>query len=183
MKIDAIFTLIPGSLYSVKFAGEPDHEFAKLFRLWNDTVFLELFFEAHYDDLLAYWEYMSVEDAIAITMDEGIILEEEILEVAKAGGEGGFNNLSSMFKPLHSGTSNIDCLEKSKARGFRRRSWLRVYGVRLDVNKYVISGGAIKLTRTMNEKEHMVQELRKLEEVCQFLKADQRSEFGLFELF
>ncbi len=183
MEIDGIFTLVPDSLYSVQFAGEMQHELSRIFRLWNDMGYLESFFNAHYADLLAFWENMSVEDAAELTRDEAHDLEKKILAVAHAGVWGSVDNLSSMFRPLHAGTTTVENLEKSKVRGSRRRSWLRVYAVRMDVNKFVISGGAIKLTRTMNEREHLAQELIKLERVCQFLKEDQKNEFGLFELF
>jgi hypothetical protein len=51
------------------------------------------------------------------------------------------------------------------------------------VNLFVVTGGAIKLTRTMNEREHLNRELRKMEDVCRFLKEDQKDDFGFFELF
>ena len=183
MEIDAIFTLVPGSLYSVQFAGEPEHEFSKLFRSWTNAAFLDVFFAMHYEDLLAYWEYMSIEDATRITRGDAISLEKAILAVAYAGLKGNPDNLSTLFKPLYPKTYSTETLEKSKARGFRRNSWLRVYAVRIDVNRFVISGGAIKLSRTMNEREHLLLELRKLEAVREYLKEDQKNEFGFFELF
>lgn len=183
MKIDTIFTLVPGSLFSAKFVGEPEHEFSRIFRLWNDMEYLEGIFEEHYRDLLGFWDYMEVSEAAEITRDDADQLERTILAVAQAGGYRRFDNLSMIFRPLHRGISKVESFEKSKARGFRRQSWLRVYAVRIDVNKFVISGGAIKLNRTMNEREHLVKELIKMEKVCQFLKEDQKSELGLFELF
>lgn len=88
-----------------------------------------------------------------------------------------------VFKPLRPTSWRPESFEKCKAKGFRKTSWLRVYAIRLGVNHFVITGGAIKLTRTMNEREHLNEELMKLEVVCRFLKADQKGEFGLFELF
>lgn len=183
MKISGIFEVVPESLFSVQFAGEPHHEFAKLFRLWNNAVFLDEFFETHYDDLLAFWEYMSAEDATQITREDAPVLERTILSIAERGVKGSVENLSTLFRPLHRGGSGVGNLEKSKARGVRRNSWLRVYAVRMDVNKFVISGGAIKLSRTMAERDHLLLELKKLEIVCDYLKEDQKNEFGFFELF
>lgn len=182
MKINGIFEIVPGSLYAVQFAGEPDHEFSKIFRLWRDMTYLESFFEAHYEDLLRFWEYMSIEEAVKITKVEAYRLNSTLLSAAEAGLRGDAANLSALFKPLHPAAWRLDDFEKSKARGFRKRSWLRIYAIRLGVNRFVVSGGAIKLTRTMNEREHLNEELRKMEEVCRFLKGDQKDEFGLFEL-
>ena len=50
-----------------------------------------------------------------------------------------------------------------------RRSWLRLYAIKLSMGIYIITGGAIKLTRTMQEREHTLQELVKMEKVRNFL--------------
>lgn len=183
MEISGIFELVPDSLFSIQFAGESDHEFSRIFRLWSDAAYLESFLETHYEDLLAFWEYMSVEEAVKITKAEAFRLDKAMLTFARAGERGDSDNLSLIFEPLSPAAWRLDDFEKSKAKGFRRRSWLRVYAIRLGVNRFVVTGGAIKLTRTMNERKHLSEELRKLEEVCQFLKGDQKDEFGLFELF
>ena len=39
----------------------------------------------------------------------------------------------------------------------------------LNDNPYIITGGAIKLTRTMEEREHTLAELKKMEAVRNFL--------------
>ena len=41
--------------------------------------------------------------------------------------------------------------------------------IKLNVGIYIITGGAIKLTRTMQEREHTLQELGKMEKVRNFL--------------
>ncbi len=55
-------------------------------------------------------------------------------------------------------------LGKEKARPeqqSRHASWLRLYAIKLEPGCYVITGGAIKLTRTMEEREHTLKELSK----------------------
>lgn len=183
MEINSIFEVVQDSLYAVQFVGEPEHEFSKIFRLWGDMIYLESFFEEHYEDLLAFWEFMSIEEAVTITKGEAHKLNSSLLIAARSSMRGDSEGLSEIFKPLHSAPWRLDEFEKSKARGFRKRSWLRVYAIRLGVNRFVITGGAIKLTRTMNEREHLNEELKKMEDVCRFLRRDQKDEFGLFELF
>ena len=59
-------------------------------------------------------------------------------------------------------------LGKEKARlkdRNRHASWLRIYAIKLEPGIYVITGGAIKLTRTMQEREHTLLELDKMEEM------------------
>lgn len=59
-------------------------------------------------------------------------------------------------------------LQKSKAYGILRKSWLRIYAIRIAKNIYIISGGAIKLTQKMNNDDLRL-ELNKLEITKQFL--------------
>lgn len=48
-------------------------------------------------------------------------------------------------------------------------SWLRIYAIKLASGIYIITGGAIKLTATMQEREHTRKELIKIEKVRRFL--------------
>jgi hypothetical protein len=59
-------------------------------------------------------------------------------------------------------------LGKEKARlkrHVRHSSWLRIYAIKLCDGVYVITGGAIKLTATMQEKAHTLTELKNMEKV------------------
>jgi len=67
---------------------------------------------------------------------------------------------------LHNEETGILTLSKQKA----RRRWLRLYALRIDKNVYLITGGAIKLTKTMEERPHTSEELAKLERCRQFLQ-------------
>ena len=58
---------------------------------------------------------------------------------------------------------------QSKAYGPQRPSWLRIYAIRIAENVYVVSGGAIKLTKDM-EVPHLKLELRKLKATTAYLK-------------
>lgn len=63
-------------------------------------------------------------------------------------------------------------LGKEKARLNNREehaSWLRLYAIKLEPGHYIITGGAIKLTRTMQERDHTFQELAKMEQVRNLL--------------
>lgn len=66
-------------------------------------------------------------------------------------------------------------MSKEKARIHNRphhASWLRIYAIKLEPGKYIITGGAIKLTATMQEREHTLRELQNMEKVRQFLIAN-----------
>ena len=63
-------------------------------------------------------------------------------------------------------------LSREKAKGKRQTahaSWLRLYAIKLDKGIYLITGGAIKLTHLMSEREHTLNELKKMEMVRNYL--------------
>jgi hypothetical protein len=101
-------------------------------------------------------------------MSEADEFERQLLRIARDQESG--KRLGDIFKPLDK-TARITVVnEKSKAYGTGSKSWLRIYAVRLNYNFFVISGSAIKLTKTMNERAHLRGELHKLDVLVGFLK-------------
>lgn len=103
-----------------------------------------------------------------------------MMQIAKTGKTDRNETLSSIFKPLNQEPYHLDQFEKSKAYGLLRPSWLRIYPVRLDTNLFLISGGAIKRTKTM-AKTHLQNELRKLDTTRIFCKENFDVVLGYFE--
>ena len=63
-----------------------------------------------------------------------------------------------------------------KVKGLNRdnskpKGWLRIYAIKLEDGIYVITGGAIKLTKSMNEAENTNEELKYLEQCKNYLKS------------
>lgn len=170
MKIIGIFAHIKGSLISVKFQENEIDEFEKIFDNWTDVEYLFDFFNENINDLNSgFYGNISIEEAIERTIEEAEELEETILEISESGHKDNYETLQTLFKPLNNNDYQIKDYQKTKAYGFERKSWLRVYAIRIASNTFVISGGAIKLTPTMNEREHLKKELRKLEIVKDYL--------------
>lgn len=64
--------------------------------------------------------------------------------------------------------------EKGKLKNrINHASWLRIYALKLSSGIYIITGGAIKLTATMQERNHTLTELSRMEAVRQFLLNEQ----------
>lgn len=81
-------------------------------------------------------------------------------------------DLDKIFHPLENCRTSEMLLGKEKARlrnTPRHASWLRIYAIKLEPGIYIITGGAIKLTRTMQEREHTLVELARMEKVRRFL--------------
>lgn len=182
MKIIGTFAVVEDSLYSVQYNTEPLHEFYKCFELWNDPIYLREFFEKHQKDLnTPFWNGISIEEAISKTRKDAKLLEHELLEIAESGKTERLENLSTFFEPLSKGS--IYDYERDKAKGIIKPSWLRIYAIRIDVNMFVISGGAIKLTPTMNKTDHLLLELDKLELTRNFLLDEENDNLDFIEIY
>ena len=150
----------------------PDKEYDELtllFQQWNDASFLLDFFIENLDDLKNYFRIERISTAIEDTFEDAKALEELILEFPYT------ENLDQLFKPLSQFDTKIQELSRGKARNWDRLqhpSWLRIYAIRLEPNVYVVTGGAIKLTATMQEREHTTIELKKLNQCRNYFLAN-----------
>jgi hypothetical protein len=75
--------------------------------------------------------------------------------------------LDYIFRPL----DNLEFREISLSKQKASKRWLRLYAIKIEANHYVITGGAIKLTHKMQEKEHTQKELVKLEKCRNYLQS------------
>ena len=72
--------------------------------------------------------------------------------------------------------------EKTRLRNTpRHASWLRIYAIKLEPGIYVVTGGAIKLTRTMQEREQTQVELARMEKVRRYLIENEISDKDSFD--
>jgi len=157
MKIISIFG---ENLTAIKFESNNSDELERVFDLWNDTEYFEDFFNANQVDLKYY--NLTIDEAIEYTIDEANLLSEKLFDACHNNPI----NLETIFKNLDNSEARLLSLAKQKA----RRRWLRLYAIRIDNNVYLITGGAIKLTRTMEERPHTAEELVKLERCKEFLQ-------------
>ncbi|MBL0740787.1 hypothetical protein [Chryseolinea lacunae] len=185
MHVVAIFEKVHPNLFSVLFDEHDellmelggDHpstgkdELVNAFEKWKDVFWLRQFFMTYRLDLMAYDSAMTVKRAIRETTDEADAFYDDLVSMAKNSAE----QLSKLFKPLDN--REVDGLPYEFQRLKGKRRWLRLYALKYG-DSYVITGGAIKLTRGMRERPHLKLELIKLERVKLFLdSADSR---GLF---
>lgn len=173
MKIVSIFAIVSESLYSAQFAEDGKDELSNIFENWNDVEYLKSFFEEHKQDLQGgFYGNISIEEAIEKTLDEAEVLENQLYETAINGKQDEKGTLQSLFKPLNDNETKTPPLQENKLKGFRNKSWLRIYAIRIGPNLFVISGGAIKLNHKMDERDHLKQELRKLEITKEYFKSE-----------
>lgn len=153
-------------LWAVKYNDCPDNVLDTLLDQWNDVSWLRSFFKQNIDDLASYFKITDVNQAIYDTIEDSERLQCLILDIAPDA------NLDNIFRPLENHRISEILLGKEKARlrdTDPHPSWLRIYAIKLEPGIYIITGGAIKLTRTMQEREHTLVELARMEKVRRFL--------------
>jgi len=157
-----------GNLYAVRYDGNPDNILDILFDQWSDVMWLRTFFREHFSDLRQYFAIENINEAIQDTLDDNEILQRTILSLD-------IDDLNKVFRPLDNMSTGMNILDKEKTRpksSSRHVSWLRIYAIKLDDGKFLITGGAIKLTHNMEEREHTRAELLRLEKVRNFLMSE-----------
>lgn len=164
MKFDKI--LDNNTLWAVRYDGEKDNALQLVFEQWSDPEWLVDFFMANVSDLASYFKITDINRAIYDTIDDNHRMQCLILDISPDA------DLDLLFRPLENNRTNEIILGKEKAKIKNRpqhASWLRIYAIKLEPGCYIITGGAIKLTRTMQEREHTLAELTKMEKVRSYL--------------
>lgn len=157
-------------LLSAIFDDDRGDEFNRIFEQWTDIEFLDNFFNKNKEDLkLDTWKRITVDQAIIETSKEARAFQRKIGDLKDKSPVEIIQFFSNLFKPLDNQQSRFDYLDKKKAYGLRSPSWLRIYALKVGEDMYIITGGAIKLTATMSERRHTLEELDKLARCRQFL--------------
>ena len=153
-------------LWAVRYDDCLDNVLDFILGQWNDVIWLRSFFKENIDDLASYFKITDVNQAIYDTIEDSERLQCLILDISPDA------DLDKIFRPLENSRTSEMILGKEKTRlrnTPRHASWLRIYAIKLEPGIYVITGGAIKLTRTMQEREHTLVELARMEKVRRFL--------------
>jgi hypothetical protein len=158
-------------LFSIHLSGELEDELTKCLEHWLDPIYLHDFFTTHQNDLNSgyYGKTISIQQAISYTRDEAYQLFEKLNQLAISGTKSDNQSLSLAFKPLRNGDYSQKELQEEKAKSTIQKRWLRIYAIRIASNTFIVTGGAIKLVRKMNERPHLQRERQKLEEVRNYL--------------
>lgn len=155
-----------GNLWAVRYDGESDNALYKIFDQWTDVLYLRSFFKQNWSDMSSFYKIKNLGTVIEDTIEDSDELESLMLSLSSE------DDLDSIFHPLENFRITEMLLGREKARLKRNvghSSWLRIYAIKLEQGVYIITGGAIKLTLRMDEREHTRRELEKMEKVRQYL--------------
>ncbi len=152
------------------FQCNEDGEYGRLLHIWDQPGYLISFFSNQMDKL-GTERYGNITRIQAIERNK--IFLNELRQIVRS------DELDDVFQPLYNKPPGKivkwpDSKFKLKVRDKEYENWLRLYAVRF-VEKatgkinYIITGGAIKLVRSMAEFAPMEYEERKQEKVIQYL--------------
>lgn len=165
MEIEAIY---PPYIYSIKFDGENANEFERLFDSWRDLDEVISFFEKHKDYLKSEtWSAVCEPESAAYQVSEEAddleILFHKLYLNAKKGNKPDFD---SHFKYLEGKYKFEFEYVPMKSYGTESPSFIRLYAIKMGMNKYIIVGGGIKLCKKIQEspylKDRIIQDIDKI---------------------
>jgi hypothetical protein len=159
-------------LHAIKYDGQSKNEYDRLFEVWTDTFLVQKFFIKNQDYIReAYFERMWISELITKVLNEAEELQRLFVEYTD---ENAVEKLESLFKPLDNNEYKIPPFQETKAKVFTsikfRKPILRLYALRIDSNTFILTGGAIKITGTMQEHPDTNRELDKLKEAKEWLE-------------
>lgn len=175
MEFIPIFAGPNPKLYAVLYDGEEKDAFEQLFENWQDPAYLLDFFTEHETDLQSSFYDCTIMEAVRITREEANDFRDLIVETKDNGQIEDTGKIYDLFKVLSESEYRFVNLRKHKAYGPDEDTWLRIYAIEVE-DCFLITGGAIKLTKRMDEREHTRNELEKLERVKNELKS-----LGIFD--
>lgn len=158
MKIISIFA---DQIYSFQFDGNDQDEFHRNLDLWNDIEYLKEFFEKN-KALIVGNRFLKIEgirDFIYQVNDNAQELDETIETSFKNETMHEFFVVLSEKQALHETYSEVKAKQK----------FLRLYGVKITDDTFIITGGAIKITQKMQEHSETNFELEKFALAKEFL--------------
>lgn len=153
MKIICIFA---DQLFTFHYDNFVDNEYDRLMELWTDVEYLRNYaIQNNIDDINSF-----IND-ILLNAEQIEVLLDYLYQ----------NNLTfgTYFEPIQESERKKQlALQKGKI----EKNRLRLYAIKLEDNCYVITGGAIKMSQTMQEHPDTEHELTKLNAARAYLKSN-----------
>ncbi len=156
MKIVRIFA---DQLFAFHYEKKADNELHRLLTLWNDTAYLYQFVTQHKGDAP---KNVAVQTLINQLIDNANDIDDTLNEISTDYNR----SMEGFFKPLDNQECHIVVLSKQKG----RKSYLRLYAIRIDKNCFVITGGAIKFHHLNKDRPHTQNEMKKIGQCRDYLK-------------
>ena len=164
-----LVTIFDDRIWSVVYDDSIEDAFNDEFDRWHNAEYVYNYILENIDSKNnSPWRNYSAKKLTAMVKNEAIVFESRLEELYKNG----FKDFDNEFVILSKGAYELQLIE-SKAYGKPielKPSLLRLYAIRIEKDKYVITGGAIKFVREMKDSKDLTRELDKLKTVKEWLK-------------
>lgn len=159
MKIVDIFAeQLFSFVYKTNDGHYDENEFDRLMNLWTDVSYLRNYAKSNNVSNVNQFVKDRLRDAENI---------QDLLDELTESGE----PLEYYFRPLRNSELGIKILSLQKGK-VSQRDGLRLYAIKIDTDCFVITGGAIKMSQTMQEHPDTMNELLKIKKAQDYLKAN-----------
>ncbi len=151
MRIVHIFAPV---LQAIRYDEHSEDEFVRLMELWTDFTYLRQFAK---ENNIKEWNVFAEE-----IIEDANQLDDLLIQIVENN-----ESLAQYFQPLNERDSQT--MELMPQKGKLRRSRLRVYALRITPDRYLITGGAIKMSQKMDGHPDTKKKLPKIEKVRNYL--------------
>jgi len=151
MKIVIIFA---DTLYAFHHQNEAQNEFDKVIELWTDVEYLKNYAQTNH--------VTNIKKFVESRLDEVDEIQDFLEELTTEN-----RPLDYYFEPLHPSEYKERILSLKK--GKIRNNQLRIYAIKIDESSFIITGGAIKMSQTMQDHPDTNKELSKLNKAKDYL--------------
>lgn len=170
MKLISIFA---NHIWSIKYDSDSDDVFTKLLDDWQNVEYLYNFFDYNWNLVIKsdIWKKYTKKDLIMCVREEAKYMQSYFLKLYKNSQTGNRPDFDKLFTSLGAEDAKLYNLYRCKAYGsISKPAILRLYAIQVETNAYVITGGGIKLTKTMNECKYLENEIEHLNQVQKWFK-------------
>jgi hypothetical protein len=171
-----IIEIYPSYLYAIQYENEAENEFDRLLDEWNDMEIVVNFMEENkiYLSNKEIWgSVLNTEDAAKRVRIEAEKLEDLFDQLYEHTCNGEKPDFDTHFRELKGKYVYELTYIPMKSYGVENPSMLRFYAIKIKSNLYIITGGGIKLSKSIQNspgiKDHVIQNIDK---VRQFLKVN-----------
>lgn len=161
MKISIIFA---EKLYAIHYPNDKVDVFRKTLKNWQNPEYLFNFLNKQKNDI----NLEDIPKLIEQIIEDAHKIDVSLVALAKSKTE----KISTFFRPLYPSEYQEKTLSQQKARitlDFRKSN-TRIYGIKIEANCYIITGGALKFTQKMQDRKHTKKELNNLNNVKHYLQ-------------
>ena len=155
-----IIDIFAKKLYAIRYNNDELDVYNKLIENWTDVQFVREFVKKHQKDIAEKNLNKVIKDIISDAED----IDDLLYELSNSKNE----NIGHFFAPLFNSEYQVQLLSRQKGR-VHKKSYTRIYGIKIESNCFVITGGAIKFTRFMQDRHHTNQELININKVKDYL--------------